>query len=104
MRIIVSALAVAVTMVATDASAQVSGVSLSGQYRCVAQCPARVRAAAITQYGWDFNAVNNIGQASRGWVDWPGHIWIRQLNQGAIYSPTGTTIQFDNGTVWRRHR
>jgi hypothetical protein len=40
--------------------------------------------------------------ASRGWVDWPGHIWIRELNLGAIYSPTGTTVQFDNGTIWRR--
>jgi len=104
MRIILSALALAATVVTTDASAQVNGVSLSGQYRCVSQCPARVRAAAITQNGWDFNAVNNLGQASRGWVDWPGHIWIRELNQGAIYSPTGTTVQFDNGTIWRRRR
>jgi len=88
--------------VATDASAQVQGVSLNGRYRCVAYCGGVGRTAIVTQNGWDFNVVTNSGQASRGWVDWPGHIWINQLQRGAIYSPNGSRIQFDNGTIWRR--
>jgi len=50
----------------------------------------------------DLNLVNEIGQASRAWVDWPGHIWARSWNQGAVYSPDGMTIQFDRGSVWQR--
>jgi hypothetical protein len=36
-------------------------------------------------------------------VDWPGHIWAQGWNEGAVYSADGMTIQFDNGTVWRRN-
>ena len=104
MRMVVSALAMTAALVATDASAQVLGVSLSGRYRCVAYCPGAGRIALVTQNGWDFNVVNNAGQASRGWVDWPGHIWVLQANQGGIYSPDGNRIQFDNGAIWRRAR
>ena len=86
----------------TAASAQVQGVSLNGKYRCVAFCGAAGRSAIVTQNGWDFNVVTNSGQASRGWVDWPGHIWIDRLQQGAVYSPDGNRIQFDSGTIWRR--
>jgi hypothetical protein len=32
-----------------------------------------------------------------------GHIWAESWNEGAVYSPDGMTIQFDNGTVWRRN-
>ncbi len=86
-------------MAATDTSAQ--EINLSGPYRCVTNC-AGPGTATVTQNGWDLNLVNEIGMPSRAWVDWPGHIWVQSWNQGAIYSPDGTTIQFDQGTVWRR--
>jgi hypothetical protein len=99
---LLNAVVVTTALTATDASAQVQGADLNGTYRCVAFCGGAGRSAVITQNGWDFNVVINSGQASRGWVDWPGHIWIDRLQQGAIYSPDGSRIQFDNGTVWRR--
>jgi hypothetical protein len=102
MKLPLSAIVVLTVLSATDASAQVQGVNLNGAYRCVAFCGAAGRTAIITQNGWDFNVVTNSGQASRGWVDWPGHIWIDRLQQGAIYSPNGNRIQFVNGTIWRR--
>jgi hypothetical protein len=46
--------------------------------------------------------VNEAGVPSRGWIDYPGHIWAEAWNEGAFYSPDGMTIQFDNGTVWQR--
>ncbi len=36
------------------------------------------------------------------WIDWPGHIWAQNWNEGAIYSADGLTIQFDRGKVWQR--
>jgi len=99
MKMTVIALAALSALLATDASAQV--LNLSGQYRCVQNC-AGPGPAYVTQNGWDLNLVNEIGQASRAWVDWPGHIWARSWNQGAVYSPDGMTIQFDRGTVWQR--
>jgi hypothetical protein len=102
MKLPLSAIVVLTVLAATDASAQVQGVNLNGTYRCIAFCGATGRTAIIAQNGWDFNVVSNSGQASRGWVDWPGHIWIDRLQQGAIYSPNGNRIQFDNGTIWRR--
>ena len=57
---------------------------------------------AASQNGWELNLVNEAGQASRGWVDYPGRIWVARANMGAIYSPDGMTIQFDNGTIWQR--
>jgi hypothetical protein len=35
-------------------------------------------------------------------VDYPGCLWIAGADLGAIYSPDGMTIQFDNGTIWQR--
>jgi hypothetical protein len=29
-------------------------------------------------------------------------IWADSWNVGAVYSPDGMTIQFDNGTIWQR--
>ena len=46
--------------------------------------------------------VNDAGQPSRAWVNYPGRIWVASANMGAIYSPDGMVIQFDNGTVWQR--
>jgi hypothetical protein len=77
-------------------------LNVSGQFRCVAGCSVGLAPAFITQNGWDLNVVNEFGQSSRAWIDRPGHIWVANWNEGAIYSPDGMTIQFDNGAVWRR--
>jgi hypothetical protein len=102
MRVVLSAFAMAAALIATDASAQ--GVNLTGRYRCMELCvaPQPGAFAFITQNAWELNVVNDAGQASRGWVDYPGRIWIQQANQGAVYSPDGLIIQFDRGTVWQR--
>ena len=102
MRVVLSAFAMAAALIATDASAQ--GVNLTGRYRCMELCVAPQPGAFsfITQNCWELNVVNDAGQASRGWVDSPGRIWIQQANQGAVYSPDGLIIQFDRGTVWQR--
>jgi hypothetical protein len=79
------------------------GPGLSGQFRCIAGCAGGLAGPAfVTQNGWDLNVVNEIGQPSRAWIDYPGHIWVRNWNEGAVYSADGMTIQFDNGTVWAR--
>jgi hypothetical protein len=102
MRAVLSAIAMSAALVATDASAQ--GVNLTGRYICVAVCTSGVQGqfAFITQNGWEMNVVNDAGEASRAWIDYPGRIWIQQANQGAIYSPDGLTVQFDRGTIWQR--
>jgi hypothetical protein len=101
MRTVFAAIAMSAAVVATDASAQ--GVNLTGPYRCVAGCAsAGPGLAFITQNGWELNLVNEVGQPSRGWVDYPGRLWIARANLGAIYSPDGMIIQFDNGTIWQR--
>jgi len=82
----------------TPASAQ---VLLSGQYHCVQNCSGP-GFAYVTQNGWDLNLVNEVGQPSRAWIDYPGHFWAQYWNQGATYSPDGMTIQFDRGSVWQR--
>jgi hypothetical protein len=82
----------------TSASAQ---VLLSGQYHCVQNCSGP-GLAYVTQNGWDLNLVNEVGQPSRAWIDYPGHIWVQYWNEGANYSPDGMTIQFDRGSVWQR--
>jgi hypothetical protein len=79
-------------------------LNLSGQFLCVEGCAGgQPGLAFVTQNGWDMNLVNELGQPTRAWVDWPGHIWALNWNEGAVYSPDGMTIQFDNGTVWRRN-
>ena len=93
---------VVITQAAAAAPGQV--LNLSGQFLCVEGCAAGLPALAfVTQNGWDLNLVNELGQPTRAWVDWPGHIWALNWNEGAVYSPDGMTIQFDNGTVWRRN-
>jgi hypothetical protein len=85
----------------TNASAQVP--SLSGQYQCVQNCRGGGPGLAfVTQNGWDLNLVNEVGEPSRAWIDYPGHIWAQYWNEGAVFSPDGFTIQFDRGTVWQR--
>lgn len=88
-------------LAASEASAQ--GVNLTGRWRCVELCLGPPGSFAfITQNGWELNIVNDAGEPSRAWVDYPGRIWVERANQGAIYSPDGTTLQFDRGSIWRR--
>jgi hypothetical protein len=94
----------AVQTVATPLVSSGIGPGLSGQFRCIAGCAGGLAGPAfVTQNGWDLNLVNEIGQPSRAWVDYPGHIWVRSWNEGAVYSTDGMTIQFDNGTVWAKN-
>ena len=88
-------------LAASDASAQ--GVNLTGRWRCIELCLGPPGSFAfITQNGWELNIVNDAGQPSRAWVDYPGRIWVENAQQGAIYSPDGATLQFDRGSIWRR--
>jgi hypothetical protein len=104
MRRAAGAIAILAACAATGASAQVQGVDLNGRYQCVAACLAGPPGgfAYVTQYGWQLNVVDDAGQPSRAYVDYPGRIWVFRANQGAIYSPDGMTIQFDGGTLWQR--
>ena len=98
---ILTAIALSVAFATSDASAQ--GVNLSGRWECVTLClgpPGGI--AFITQNGWELNVLNDAGEPSRAWIDYPGHIWVDRAQQGAIYSPDGFTLQFDRGTVWQR--
>jgi hypothetical protein len=100
MKTILTAMAL-LTSLLSSASAQ--GVNLSGRWQCITLCLGPPGSFAfITQYGWNLNIVNDVGMASRAWIDYPGHIWIERAHQGAIFSPDGIAVQFDNGTVWQR--
>jgi hypothetical protein len=86
------------------APASGQALNMSGQFLCVQGCAGGlVGPAVVTQNGWDLNLVNELGQPTRAWIDWPGHIWAQSWNEGAVYSPDGMTIQFDSGTVWQRN-
>jgi hypothetical protein len=101
MKRVLTAMAMLTTMMASAASAQ--DVNLSGRWQCMAQCLGPPGGFAfITQNGWNLNVVNDNGMASRGWIDYAGHIWIERADIGAIFSPDGVTLQFDNGTIWQR--
>jgi hypothetical protein len=103
MRMVPVAIALSAAFIATTASAQVQGVNLNGPWVCTVNClGAPGSPAYITQNGSELNVVNDAGQPSRGWIDYPGRIWVQQANQGAIYSPDGMRIQFDGGTIWQR--
>jgi hypothetical protein len=102
---LVSAFALAAALIAvtgTESSAQV--LNLSGQFRCVEGCAAGLVGwpAFVVQTDWDMGLTNEAGAPSRAWIDYPGHIWVQNWNEGAVYSPDGMTIQFDRGTVWQR--
>jgi hypothetical protein len=84
-----------------SAQAQAQVLNLSGQFQCVQGCLGP-SPTFVTQNGWDLNLVNEVGQPTRAWVDWPGHIWAESWNEGAVYSPDGVAIQFDRGSVWVR--
>ena len=90
-------------LAATGASAQ--SVNLSGTYQCMLACRGG-NLAYITQNGPELNLVTEAGLASRAWPDWfypANRIWIDAFNFGAVYTLDGSTIQFDNGTIWQRY-
>lgn len=94
---------VVAALTATGASAQ--SVDLTGAYRCVQNCRGD-RLAVITQNGRELNLTTEAGVPSRAWPDWfspASRIWIDAYNLSAVYTPDGMTIQFDNGTIWRRY-
>lgn len=102
MKVATGVIAVSATLIATAALAQ--DVNLTGRWQCVQICASDVpgQLAFITQYGRELNVVNEVGMASRAWVDYPGRIWVDRAQVGAVYSPDAMTIQFDNGTIWQR--
>lgn len=82
-------------------------INLTGTYKCVQACRGGLVGypAYITQNGPDYNLLTEAGEAYRAWPDWfspATRIWIDALNLGAVYSPDGLLIQFDNGTIWQR--
>ena len=106
MRAISSAIVVLLAVLfATVASAQ--SINLTGAYKCVEGCRAGPPGspAFITQNGPNLNLLNEAGQPARAWPDFfapATRIWIDAWNEGAVYSPDGMTVQFDNGTIWVR--
>jgi hypothetical protein len=105
MRMISSAIAIATLLAASGASAQ--STNLTGAYVCVEACRSGQVGAPtfVTQNGPNLNLRNEVGESSRAWPDWfapATRIWVDAWDQGAVYSPDGMTIHFDNGTVWVR--
>jgi hypothetical protein len=89
----------------TAASAQ--PINLTGTYRCIQMCRAGNFGfpTYVTQNGDAVNLVTETGESYRAWPDWssPGsRIWIEARDEGAVYSPDGMRIQFDDGRVWQR--
>jgi hypothetical protein len=84
-------------------SAASAQAGLSGPYQCIQNCkgPGLAHVAQGINV-WDLNLVNEVGEPSRAWIDYPGHIWADDWREGAIVSADGITIQFDNGAVWQR--
>jgi hypothetical protein len=96
----------AVAAFATGASAQ--SINLTGTYRCVQACSDGYLGAPafITQNGDNTNFVTETGDSFRGWPDLTapyGRIWIDARNEGAVFSPDGMRVQFDDGRVWQRY-
>jgi hypothetical protein len=90
---------------ANSVSAQ-TAVNLSGTYRCMQGCGSSLEGKAyVTQNGRDLNIVTETGVAVQAWFDVftpTTRIWMEALHQGAVYSPDGMTIQFDQGALLRR--
>jgi hypothetical protein len=102
MKVTTGVIAVSAALIATAALAQ--DINLTGRWQCMQICASDMpgQFAFITQYGRELNVVNEVGMASRAWVDYPGRIWVERAQVGAVYSPDAMTIQFDNGTIWQR--
>ncbi len=97
-------LIIAVPMVLAASGASAQSVNLTGIYTCVQACRGMLP-AHVTQNGPSFNLSTEAGLAAQAWPDWfapASRIWIDAFNEGAVYSPDGMVIQFDNGTIWHR--
>jgi hypothetical protein len=99
------ALGLAAACVATAASAET--VNLTGTYRCIQMCRDGMLGAPtfVTQNGDAVNLTTETGESYRAWPDWNAplsRIWIEARGEGAVYSPDGMRIQFDDGRVWQR--
>ena len=106
MRKFMLAASLLVLWAAPGASAQ-PAVSLTGTYKCMQGCAPGFegKQAFVTQSGWNINIVTEAGVSVQAWFDWwspTTRLWMDALQQGAVYSPDGMTIQFDRGTVWQR--
>jgi hypothetical protein len=105
MRAISSTIVVLAVLFATEASAQ--SINLTGAYKCVEACRSGPVGgpAFITQNGPNLNLLNEAGQPAQAWPDLLApatRIWVDAWNEGAVYSPDGMIVQFDNGTIWVR--
>src|ERR1700688_3302447 len=105
MRTISLAIGMLAAVVASSASAQ--PVNMTGVYKCIQTCRMGMvgSPAFVTQNGPDLNLLNEAREPARAWPDWfapETRIWIDAWNEGAVYSPDGMLIQFDNGTIWVR--
>ena len=90
---------------ASGASAQ--SINLTGTYRCIQDWRDGYQGAPafVTQNGDQMNLVTETGVSYRAWPDLTApfsRIWIDARNEGAVYSPDGARIQFDDGRVWQR--
>ena len=95
----------------TGASAQ--AINLTGRWQCMALCLGPPGGFGfITQNGWDLNLVNDVGAASRAWVDYPGQSGSKERTSAPSIRPTelccnSTTEQFGGGRpscCWHRLR
>lgn len=89
----------------TGASAQ--PINLTGTYRCIENCRDGYvgSPAFVTQNGTAVNLVTETGESYRAWPDWnapESRLWIDARDEGAVYSPDGMRIHFDDGRVWQR--
>jgi hypothetical protein len=105
MRRISLALGIVAACAATAASAET--INLTGTYRCIQLCRDGMLGAPtfVTQNGDDVNLTTETGASYRAWPDWnapESRIWIDARGEGAVYSPDGMRIQFDDGRVWQR--
>ena len=105
MKSLAVAIGLALSLVAGSASAQ--SINLTGTYRCVAACQGGYEGAPafVTQNGPQLVLLNEAGRSSRAWPDVYApatRIWADAWDVGAVYSPDGMLIQFDNGTIWQR--
>ena len=98
-------LSVACLMAAISAPALADpSINVDAVYRCVHLCvPGYEGARAyVGQSGSQVNLVSESGDAATGYIQWPRRIWSDTWDRGAMVSPDGIKIQFDDGKVWIR--
>ncbi len=83
-------------------------VNLTSRYICIKNCHGSMllgHEAYVTQNGWDLNLLTEANEPVRARLELfsPNRLWIAAWGFGAVYSPDGGVIQFDNGTIWQRN-